>query len=354
MKSFIDIERTLSSQPARLGARIARIDTGRGREELYADQLPELLRALAQQSRIESITASSAIEDVIVEAARAEKIAEEGEAAKPRTRNEEEFAGYRDAIDEIFRAERQEPMSVPLILRIHRRLYQHTEISGGRFKQDENYIGNRNPDGSITQIFDTVPKRLTEFYVAELVERYNAAVKDGAGHPLLLIGAFILDFLAIHPVGDGNGRVSRILTTQMLLHQGYSVPRYVSIEGRIFETKNSYYDALEASQRDWHEGGHDIWPWITYLVETLAESYDIFEQRISARRGLETMSKQEQVRAYVLEHGAPEFHIRQLKRALPGISEPTIRVVLNKLKREGKIRPSGRGPQAVWNRADTP
>jgi len=350
MKSFVDIESILSGQPARLGVRLQRVDTGRGREQLYTDQLPELLRALERQTRIESITASSAIEDVIVGADRAERIAEGGEGARLRGRDEEQFAGYRDALDEIVRADPPRQLDVPQVMHVHRRLYRHTDVVGGRWKRDENFIGNRNADGTITRIFDTVQPRQTEFYVGELVERFNIARADEIVHPLLLIGIFVLDFLAIHPFDDGNGRVSRILTTQLLLANGYNVPRYVSVEGRIYETKNSYYDALEASQHNWHTGDHDVWPWLDYFASVLADSYDIFEQRINQRRGLETKSKQERVRFYVLEHASSEFTLRQVKRALPGVSEPTIRLALNQLRDEGQISSSGRGPKAVWIR----
>ena len=356
MKSFVDTERRFSSQPARLGARLARVDTGRGREQMYLDQLPELLRALAQQTRIESITASSALEDVIVESYRAEKITEASEAGEPtklHTRDEEEFAGYRDAMDEISRAGAQERMSLGLILHIHRQLFKHSEIRGGRWKQEDNIIGNRNPDGTVVKLFTPPPKHMTETLMNELVNRYNEAVDDGAAHPIVLIAAFIVDFLAIHPFDDGNGRVSRILTTQMLLERGYTMPRYVSVESRIFETKNSYYDALYRSQRNWHEAEHTIWPWVGYLVETLADSYDIFEQRVSARQGLETMSKSDQVRAYALEHAPQEFRLRELKRALPGISETTLKRVLGELKQEGRLRANGKGPQASWIRIET-
>ena len=138
MRSFIDLDRTLSGQPRQLGAVLARIDTGRGREQLFEDQLPELLRQLSENARIASITASNAIEGVTVESERAFKIAEG--APRFRNRNEQEFAGYRDAIDSLMRLDAYEPLTVAFVLHLHRLLFQHAGGRGGYLKTDENFI----------------------------------------------------------------------------------------------------------------------------------------------------------------------------------------------------------------------
>lgn len=354
MRSFVDLDRTFGAQPVRLGARLARLDVGRGREELYRDQLPELLRALANETRVASITASSAIEGVTVDPSRLEGLAREGaEPRRFRNRNEREFAGYRDAIDEIMRTVTLEPISVPYILHLHRQIFRYTDGGGGQLKTDQNFIASY--DHGHREILFTPPSRKeTEFLLPELVERYRAAVSTEAGHPIILLGAFILDFLAIHPVADGNGRLARLLTTHALLEQGYGVTRYVSVEQRIFETKNAYYAALHESQRRWHDGTHDVWPWIEYLVSTLGAAYDDFEARVAARRNLGALSKQGRVREYVLHHAAEVFRLRDVRAALPGVSDPTIRLVLGELRSEGLIRvdetTGGHGPRAAWRR----
>jgi Fic family protein len=349
MKSFVDLDRTLGGQPPRLGAVLARIDTGRGREQLYHDQLPELLQALANQTKVASISASSAIEGVTVTPDRAERIVEGDAPPRFRNRNEREFAGYRDAIDAITRAEQQEPLSVPLILRIHRDLFRHTEALGGYLKTDDNLIVGFEK-GYREVLFKPPPWQQTEWFLTELVERYNSAVAGEIAHPLVLASALILDFLAIHPVADGNGRVARILTTQQLLARGYGVSRYVSVEQRIYDSKNAYYDALYQSQRGWHESDHSIWPWTEYLVDVLAESYDTFEARIAAERGLSTLNKQERVRVWVLEHAPASFRLRDARRALPGISDPTIGNVLRNLRDEELLQSIQDGPQSAWRR----
>jgi Fic family protein len=351
MKSFENIERTFGNQPPRLGAVLARIDSGRGREELYRDQLPELLRSLASQTRVESISASSAIEGITVAPERLGRLVNPGQPVRLRNRNEQEFAGYRDAVEAIIRAEAPERMSIPLILSVHRDLFRHTEARGGYLKTDDNKIVSRDDQGFATVLFEPPRWERTEFFLGELVARYNDAIDQELAHPLELISAFILDFLAIHPVADGNGRVARILTSQMLLERGYGIPRYVSIEQRIFDTKNTYYDVLYQSQRDWNNGNHTIWPWTSYLVETLADAYASFEQRVAAeRQGQQRMTKQERVRLHVRDYAAANFTIETLRQALPGISDQTIRLVLAAMRKEGLVTSDDNGRNATWSR----
>lgn len=349
MKSFVDLDRSFGGQPPRLGVVLSRIDIGRGREELYGDQVPELLQSLANQTKIASVSASSAIEGVTVDPGRAERIIEAGALTRLRNRNEREFAGYRDAIDAITNVTRQEPMSVPLILRVHRDLFRHTAGRGGYLKTGDNMIVSYE-EGRHEVLFEPPPWQRTEWFLTELVDRYNTAVAADDAHPIVLCAAFILDLLAIHPVADGNGRVARILTTQQLLARGYGVPRYVSIEQRVYETRNAYYDALSQSQRNWHDNEHSIWPWTEYLAGVLAESYDAFEAGIAAARGLGALSKQERVRVWALDHAPPVFRLRDVRRALPGISDQTIGLVLRRLRDEGRFRSTEDGPNSSWHR----
>lgn len=346
MRSFVDLDKTFANQPRELGPVLARIDTGKGRERLFEDQVPELLSQLSEHARIASITASNALEGVVVEGDRAQQIAEG--AQRYRNRNEREFAGYRDATDLLMRLDSYEPLSIPFVLHLHRLLFTHTDGNGGHLKTDENLIVSYE-SGQREVVFAPPPPEDTEFLLSELLDRYEDAKRAGRTHPLLLIGALILDLLAIHPVADGNGRLARLLTTYELLSQGYGVARYVSIEQRVFEAKNSYYAALFDSQRNWHDGEHDVWPWISYLCRILSGAYDGFEQRVAAA-GEETGSKQERVRDYVLRQAPNTFRRREVERALPGVSQATIRLVFAELKDEGKIETEGSGRGARWRR----
>jgi Fic family protein len=347
MRSFVDIDRTFAGQPRELGAVLARIDTGRGQEQLFRNQRPELLKRLSKNARIASITASNAIEGVIVGSERAERIAEG--APRFRNRSEQEFAGYRDAVDELMRAGANEQLSIPFTLHLHRQMLAYSGGRGGHIKTDENLIVSYQ-SGSREIVFAPPPPEETEFLLTELFARYNDLKAEGRTHPLVLIGGLVIDFLAIHPVADGNGRLARLITTHELLSQGYGVARYVSIEQRIFESKHTYYDRLYQSQRGWHEAEHDVWPWTSYLAEVIAGAYDDFEERVAAE-AQPLGSKQDRVRTYILEQAPAEFRRRDIERALPEVSPATIRLVINELRDRRLIASTGGGHTARWRRA---
>lgn len=349
MKSFQDPDRTFAGMPASLGVLLKDVDRGSGRQQLYEDQVPELLRRLARQTKVESITASNAIEGVEVDPDRAEALAGE---RRPRFRNrdEKEFAGYADALDGLMREDGLGPLTVPRLLEFHRKMLAYTDPEGGRLKREDNRIADREPDGTTRIIFRPPPWQETEGLLSGLCSSYGYALEHQIVHPLIALSAFVLDLLAVHPVPDGNGRMARLATTHELIRLGYGVARYISVEQRIFETKNAYYLALEQSQRGWHEGAHSIWPWTEYLVATLAESYRDFEGRVAAGRGGEGGTKQERIRRWVLLEAPGEFRIRDVRRALPGVSDPTIRLALRVLRDEGQIESGGAGQGAMWRR----
>lgn len=347
MQSFVDLERTYDGQPARIGVLLQRIDVGHGREDLYRDQAPQLLVSLAENARIESIRASNAIEGVEVPTQRAARLTKPPQP-QFRNRNEREFAGYRDAIDYIVRLNSWDYPSVGLALHLHRQLFRHTGGRGGYLKEEDNEIADRDEEGRRRTVFRTVSHQQTPFYLQELMARYKDASENEVAHPLVLLAAFAVDFLAIHPTLDGNGRIARLLTAHELLRLEYGVASYISIEQRIYETKNSYYTALYESQRAWHEAEHSIWPWAEYLLTVLTEAYDDFEAKVAAAG--EGKSKQERVRQQVLSDGPGRFTFRELTAALPGVSDPTVRLVLNELRDEGALRTDGRGAGAVWIR----
>lgn len=349
MRSFQDPARTFSAMPSSLGVLLKAVDKGSGKQELFEDQVPELLRKLARQTKVESITASNAIEGVEVEPARAESLAS---ASPPRFRNrdEREFAGYADALDGLMRNERLEFLGVPRLLELHRKMLAHTNELGGNLKREDNRIADRLADGTTRIIFRPPPWRETEGLLSGLCSGYRYTLEGGSVHPLIALAAFVLDLLAIHPVPDGNGRLARLATTHELLRLDYGVARYVSVEQRIYETKNAYYLALEESQRGWHEGEHTIWPWTEYLLRILADSYEDFESRVAAGRGSETGNKQERIRRWALQEAPAEFKIGDVRRAIPGVSDPTIRLALRAMRDEGLLAAESVGRGARWRR----
>jgi Fic family protein len=308
--------------------------------------MPELLKQLSESARVASITASNAIENIVLDGERAEIIA--GGSPRFRNRNEREFAGYRDAIDSLMRLDGYEALSVPFLLHLHRLLFHHVDGRGGYLKIEQNYIVSYE-SGRREVVFAPPDAKQAEVLLPELLDRYNEAKVEARAHPLVLLGALVVDLLAIHPVADGNGRLARLVTTHELLAQGYGVARHVSVEQRIFESKNAYYASLYESQQGWHEEENSIWPWTSYLVRILDDAYKDFEQRVAAGRS-GGGNKQERVRAYILEHAPEAFRTRDVQRALPDISTGTIRLVLNELKGSQEIASEGSGPGARWHR----
>ena len=352
MKSFVDLDRTLSRQPPRLGSSLARVDQGRGKEALFEDQVPELLQRLANDARVESVTASNAIEGVVVEdAARRARVIEAEGSVHLRNRSEKEVRGYRDALDYLIQRGGEEKPSLPLVLYLHRVLYAHTgSQGGGELKTADHQIISNDVELGRRVVFEPPPNQQTEFLLRELVDRYSTAVDEHAGHPLAMIGAFAVDFLAIHPFGDGNGRVSRLLTNHLLLRAGYGVVKYVSLEQRVLEHKSRYYDSLQDSQTGWHGAEHSVWPFVTFLTDMLAESYDRFERRVAASRRSTSGTKLAQVRAYVLEEAPARVTLAQIRRQLPGVSDMTTGNALRQLQAEGLIELDGLGRSAGYRR----
>lgn len=347
MLSFTELGRSIGAVPGPVVSQLRRVDTGRGREELYRNQLPALLTELAHRARVESITASSALEGILVpDLVRAAAIID-NKAPRLRTRSEQEFAGYRATLDYLFTADWR-PLNVGLLLHLHRLLFAQTAAVGGTFKTSDNLVVDRSPDGSVEVRFVPVPAARTEYFTVELVDRYNTAIGADVHHPLLLIGLFVLDLLTIHPFDDGNGRVVRALTNALLSDIGYGVGRYVSLEQLIADTADQYYAALFAATHGWHDEANDPWPWLTYFVELLARAYATFESRATSVRS--TATKQERVRDYVLRHAPTIFRIADVRVALPGVSDQTIRLALDAMKAERLIAPEGTGRSAVWRR----
>lgn len=347
MRSFADLDALIGRVPAHVVTRLSAIDFGRGSEALYRDQMPGLLTELADRARVQSITASSAIEGVVVaDAGRAERIINR-RTSTLRNRSEQELAGYRDAQDYLFRQDWR-PLNVGLILHLHRLLFAHTAMPGGAFKTVDNLVVDRSPDGSTTVRFKPVPAAKTPFAIDDLIGRYQEAVATREHHPVLLTGLFILDLLVIHPFEDGNGRVARLLTSAMLTEHGYTVGRYVSLEQVVAESADAYYQALLESTHGWHEDTADPWPWLSYFTDVIADAYTVFAERTAAAKTPGT--KQQRVREHVLRQAPVTFRLADIRTAVPGVSDQTIRLVLEQLKNEGKVRADGTGRSATWTR----
>lgn len=347
MQSFVDLDGLVGNVPFDVVHDLRTIDTGRGSEALYRDKLPALLTSLGQRARVASIEASSAIEGIVVESRERADIILRGEPVTLRDRSEQELAGYRAALDYLYQ-ENWRPLNVGLILHLHRLLFSFTEMPGGGFTSTENVVVDRMPDGTQVKRFTTVSVARTPVFVDELVRRYAVSLREDRHHPVLLVGLFALDLLTIHPFLDGNGRIARALTNALLADGGYEVTRYVSLETSIAASADRYYDALQSSTHGWHDGEHDPWPWLRYFVRIVSGAYDEFQRVTETARS--AGSKKERVRIYVRDHASDTFTMADIRTALPGVSDATIRLALDSLRAEGMIEVDGTGRGATWSR----
>lgn len=337
----------LDPVPGDVVMRLGRLDRAAGAESSFADHPPQLLDALRRQARVESVTASSAIEGVLVAETRVPRLLDPA-ARRFRNRSEEEFVGYRSALEDIHQ---QDPgaLGVGLVLHLHRLVFAFTDGPGGAFKTVDDLGVDLDADGARRIRFRPTSAAETPFAVQELVARTNDALAGAGVHPLIVVAAFTLDLLCIHPFADGNGRVARLLSSYLLERSGYHVGRYVSLEQLVFDARDEYYDSLAASTTGWFdEGSHDVWPWVRFFLDRLDEAYTRFEARVAAGRSGGT--KQDRVRDYVLLYAPSPFAIADIRRAVPGISDNTIRLVLSSLRAAGRIVSDGTGRSATWQR----
>ena len=318
----------------------------RGRQELHYRQAPEALAGLLEVAKIESSESSNRLEGVNVPPDRIRRLVVH--QAQPRNRSEQEVAGYRDALALIHDSGREMAFTPNVLLQLHGMLYRYMPNPGGRWKPTDNDIVERRPDGTSRVRFKPVPAHLTPMAVEQLATNYASAVQMPQLDSLIVVPLAILDFLCIHPFADGNGRMARLLTLMLLYHFNYEVGRYISIERVYEQTKEGYYETLEASSQGWHEGRHDPNPWLNYFWGVMLRAYREFEERVEEVRKRKG-SKSEQVRAVVLAKQVP-FSISEIEADCPNVSRQTVRLVLREMSREGLIASTGKGRSAKWVR----
>ena len=333
--------------PPTLLTTIREIGEHKGRQRLFREQAPQVLDTLRQVAVIQSTESSNRIEGVLAPSARIRALVAEG--ATPANRPEQEIAGYRDVLQTIHARHPHMPPSPGVVLQLHHDLYQFSPAPGGRWKSAPNEITETHPDGTRPVRFRTVAPYQTEGAMRELHERFTRLWEEGRIDPLLLIPAYVLDFLCIHPFLDGNGRMARLLSLLLLYRAGYEVGRYVSLEAIVERTRDGYHASLYRSSQGWHTGEHSLVPWWEYFLGVmLRTAYLDFEDRVGA-----VTSGRGAKRGMVADAVARlprEFRYADLERACPGISRPTINRALAALKREGSVRLLRAGRDAVWQK----
>ncbi|MDY7226416.1 Fic family protein [Hyalangium rubrum] len=320
----------------------------KGKQALFAGQSPQVLETLRQVSVIQSIESSNRIEGVTAAPNRLKELV--ADKTTPRDRSEQEIAGYREVLKTIHQSAQDIPLKTRVVLQLHRDLYKFLPAGmGGRWKASDNSITETDAVGHTRVRFKPVAAHRTPAAMDALHEGFAHLRDEGEVEPILLIAAYVLDFLCIHPFPDGNGRMARLLALLLLYQSGYEVGRYISLEQIIERTREGYYEALYKSSQGWHEGTHTLIPWWEYFTGVmLLTAYRDFEQRVGAivrKRG----AKGDIVKD-VIARLPMRFQLADVERGCPGVARSTIQRIMVALRDEGSIRCIKAGRDALWEK----
>lgn len=325
---------------------IAAIYKEAGKQEMYLKQKPQELEKLVEIAKIQSTEASNAIEGIVTTNTRIRQLMEE--KTTPRNRDEKEIAGYRDVLGIIHESFDAIPITQNYILQLHKILFSHLgNPAAGKTKTVQNYISASFPDGHTETLFIPLAPYETPEALDRICEEYNRVIGNAELEPLIAIPVFIHDFLCIHPFNDGNGRMSRILTTLLLYRSGFYVGKYISLEAKIAKYKDLYYDALSASQNGWHEGSDDPVPFIKYLLGTILAAYRDFEDRfalVEIKRSALDMVR------LATQYKIGRFTKQDIRELCPSISISSIEGALRKMVDNGEIKREGSGKNTFYYR----
>ena len=325
---------------------IAAIYKEAGKQEMYLKQRQEELEKLVEIAKVQSTEASNAIEGIVTTSTRIRQLVE-GKTA-PRNRDEQEIAGYRDALNIIHENFDAIPITRNYILQLHKVLYSHmSNPMAGQTKSVQNYISATYPNGHTETLFKPLAPFETPEALDRICDEYNRVIGNMEAEPLIVIPIFIHDFLCIHPFNDGNGRMSRLLTTLLLYRNGFYVGKYISLEAKIAKNKDLYYAALRQAQEGWHEGTEDAVPFIKYLLGIILSAYRDFEDRFSLveqkKPALETVRQ-----ATLNKIG--RFSKQDIRELCPALSVSSIEGALRKLVASGELKREGNGKSTCYYR----
>jgi Fic family protein len=318
----------------------------KGKQDLFKNQSPQTLKNLIEIATIQSVESSNRIEGITAPHERIVELVQEKTSAK--NRSEEEIMGYRSILDTIHQNHKHIPFTPNIIQQFHGEMYKFTSVRAGKWKTSDNTIEEVSKNGERIIRFQPVTAYLTPQAMDSLHQEFKQATERGTVDPLLLIATYIFDFLCIHPFIDGNGRISRLLTLYLLYDFGYEVGRYISLEKVIEENKESYYDSLQKSSKNWHGGKHSLQPWWEYFLGVLRHAYRLFEKRVGLIA--ETRGSKTALILDILSHFQGEFSIQELQELCPTVGIDLIRRILREEKNAGHLECLGRGPYAKWKR----
>ncbi|MFH1985436.1 MAG: Fic family protein [Pseudomonadota bacterium] len=350
MKTFKQFSVGVKTVPAGTSWYLADLGEARGRQELFTRQAPQKLKALREHALIESAVSSNRIEGVTVDRRRVKTVVLGKSFLQDRA--EEEIRGYRHALDRIHQQGDRLPITEETICELHR-LARGDIWDAGKYKSKDGDIIERYPNGRQRIRFKPVSAARTAEHVAHLMSMWEQCQEERWVHPLLAMAAFSLDFLCIHPFREGNGRVSRLLLLLQSYHLGFEAGRYISLERLIETNKDRYYETLEASSQGWHEGKHDPWPYMNYLLFILKSACREFESRVGETKSPRG-AKTEFVKAAIRSLESP-FTLAELESRCAHISRDMVRKVLRNMQKSGDLECTGRGRGASWqNKGNAP
>ncbi|MFN0603866.1 Fic family protein [Facklamia hominis] len=325
--------------PAKMYHLISKIYEYKGKQELYVSNFPDVLEKMVEVAKIQSTKSSNAIEGISTNDSRLEELMKK--KSQPRNRNEEEIYGYREVLDIINENYEDIGLTKNNILILHNRFYSYSgESHKGKFKRMDNSIVETNELGEKRIRFQPVSAFETENYIDELIIAYDEAVSLNIP-PLLLIPVIVHDFLCIHPFFDGNGRMSRLLTLLLLYQNGFFVGKYISLEMIIEDTKDLYYEELQASSENWYTGDNDELPFIKYMLSVIYKAYSDCDERFKII-GEKSLTSADRV-LKVFENSLEALSKSDIVILCPDISKRTIERALKELKDGGLIKQIGSG-----------
>ncbi len=318
----------------------------KGKQSIYIQQRQQELERLVEIAKVQSTEASNSIEGIRTTETRLRQLM--SERTTPRNRDEKEIAGYRDALNIVHENFDYIPLTPNYILQLHKILLSHTDSAfGGSFKNVQNYISATFPDGHTEILFTPLAPFETPEALDRICEEYNKVIGNMELEPLIAIPIFIHDFLCIHPFNDGNGRMSRLLTTLLLYRSGFYVGKYISLEAKIAKNKDLYYDALNRAQHGWHEGTEDAVPFMKYLLGTILAAYKDFGDRFAIVE--EKLPAIDMVRKAALNK-IGRFTKQDIREQCPSLSLSSVEAALRKMVASGELKREGTGKSTCYIR----
>ncbi|MDR3304956.1 MAG: Fic family protein [Clostridiales Family XIII bacterium] len=323
--------------PAGLVNIVSAIAELRERENERRENYANVFTRLESIAKVQSVKGSNEIEGIVTGEQRIHEIVNQNSA--PLNKDEDEIAGYRDALalvhgnfDTLDIRERD-------ILRLHEIMLSHSPVNGGRYKQDDNIIMEIDASGERRVRFSPVPADETAETMEQLILAYTDARSICNVNQLLLIPCFVLDFLCIHPFADGNGRMSRLLSLLLLYKNGFDAGKYISFEEQINKTKAGYYEALKRSSEHWHDSKNSYFPFIENFIAALLYCYKELDKRFAVV-GAKKATKRERVESTVLNSLLP-ISKREICYILPDVSPTTAEAALADMVKNGRIEKVG-------------